>query len=227
MSKRKNKSNNQQKQVHPQKSFQELVADATRAALSGYIDAEIQGLGQALAQRQAQTNNNLKLRIICTEELIMEMNPAITKETLATRVSAIQDRLEGFDALTAEAAVEKGDRVYVELKTRTQDQTEYQGTSRLMIDNIGEGATLGSELESAILGMKSGEVKEIKFGKDESLAASIALNRASRSNKPKRVAKVAEPAPESEEDAEAAEGAVNADPNAKSEETADASPNAG
>lgn len=226
MSKRRNKGQNQQKQVHPQKSFQELVADATRAALSTYIDQEIEGLGQALAQRQAQKSNELKLRLICAEELIMEINPAITKESLAQRVTVIQDRLEGFTQLSAEQLAEKGDRVYVEIKTRTADQTEYQGSSRLQVDDIGSGAALGQELESSVVGMKTGETKEVKFGKDQSLLASITLNRASRDQKPKKTA-APKPAPESKEDAEAAEGAVNSDPNVKSEEAPNASANAG
>lgn len=224
MGKRKNKGQNQQKQVHPQKSFQELVAEATLAKFSGYIDDQIQGLGQAVLQRLAQANENLKLRILCTEEIIMEMNPAITKESLAERVAAIQDRLEGFTQLSAEDSVKEGDRVRVELKTRTQDQKEYQGSSRLDILNVGAGNTLGKELEGAMLGMKAGETKEIQFGKDASLAASITLNRASRGNPPK---KAVAPVPGSKDDSDADEGAVNADPNAKSPEGADVSANAG
>lgn len=178
-SKRKN-SNPGQKQVHPQKSFQDYVAEATLSKLGGYIDNEIRGLGQALAQRQAQSNNNLMTRIIAIEEILIEANPALTKEVLANRVAAIQDRSEGYEVVAADDVVKEGDRVRVELKTRTADQKEFQGTSRLQIDNIGVGNTLGKELEGAMVGMKTGEVKEVLFGKDNSLVASISLNRASR-----------------------------------------------
>lgn len=217
MSKRKNKSTGQ---VHPQQSFQELVAQATLAKLGGYIDDQVQGLAQALLQRQVQANNNLMTRILCTEEIIMELNPSITKETLAERVASIQDRHEGYAAIAADDVVAEGDRVRAELKTRTADQTEFQGSSRLQIDNVGSGSTLGKELEGAMLGMKAGEVKEVKFGKDESLVASITLNRASRAPK-LAIAKEEEPSKEAAPEAAADEvvpqtttEAPNADANA-------------
>jgi len=204
MSKRK-------KQIHPQNSFQDLVAQATLARLGGYIDQEIQGLGQALLQRQQQSLQNVLIRLISIEELAMEKY-GLTKDDLAARAASIQDRMEGF---TDVEAVEVGDRVRLEIKTKTADQTEFQGSSRLLVDNAGTGNTLGKEIEGALVGMKTGETKEIKFGKDQSLTASLYVNRVSR--QPKVEAPAAEAAP--------AEAAATEAP--KTEEAPSASANAG
>lgn len=227
MSNKRKDVNPGQKQTHPQKSFQDYIADATLAKLGGYIDDQIKQLGQNLLQRQTIKNNNLMLRIMCTEELIMEMNPSITKEILADRVASIQDRLEGFE--TTEGAAQLGDRVRIELKTRTTDQTEFQGSSRLQVDDLGQGNTLGKELESAVLGMSAGEVKETKFGKDGGLVASISLNRISRSLKQETEEQASdETILDSTEAAVSSEATdASAAPTTTPEESANASANAG
>lgn len=222
MSKNKRKNSNPgQKQVHPQKTFADYVADATLQKFGGYIDSQIEQFGRALLQRQAQANANLITRILCTEEILMELNPSITKESLAERVSVIIDRNDDFEAIAADDVSKAGDRIRVQLKTRTADQTEYQGSSRLQIDQLGSGNTLGKELEEAMLGLKVNETTEVKFGEDKSLAASITVNRVSR-------AKVVE-APKKEAAAETKADEQNSAPveAPKSEETANASVNAG
>ncbi len=200
MSKRKNKDPGAAAQLHPTRSFDQYVADATLARLSGYIDGEIQGLGQALAQRNQQTFANILTRLVATEEVLAE-KLGVTKDDLANRVAAIQDRSDGLELVTGSAIV--GDRIRLEIKTRTADQTEYQGTSRMQIDNLGSGQTIGKELECAIIGMTAGETKEVLFGKDNSLSASLSLNRVSR-----------RPAPAKTEEAAAAQEAPNADSDA-------------
>ena len=207
MGKRKNQENQPQ---HATQSFQQLVASATLAKFSGYIDQQIQGLSRALLQRQAQAQEKLMVRIMSLEEIVMELNPAITKETLADRVATIQDRHEDFEAVSAEGVVELGDRIRLELSTRTADQTAFQGASRLQIDGAGTGQTVGAELESAMLGMKAGETKEVKFGKDESLLASITVNRVSRKPKVTQVVDSSQPV-EGESELQAGETAEEAE----------------
>lgn len=178
MGKRKNRDPGGNPQIHPTRSFEQLVAEATRAKLGAYIDEQIEGAAQAILGRQQRALQGVFRRIVCLEEILMETVPGLTKESLAVRVSNIEDRADGFEA--TDEVVREGDRVRVEVKTRTIDQTEFQGASRLQIDNVGSGATLGKELETAIIGMKAGETKEIKFGKDESIVASISLDKVSR-----------------------------------------------
>ena len=181
-----NKRKNKQSQPHAQQSFQELVASATLSKFGGYIDARIQEVGNALAQRQLQSLGRLVIRLTALEEILVETKELnVTKESLAERISAIEDRAEGLDEVPGE--VKLGDRVRITVKTRTAEQTEYQGSSRLQVDNIGSGATLGKELETAVLGLTKGEEREVSFGKDGAMKASIRLDRLSRSLSPEPV----------------------------------------
>lgn len=168
-------------QPHASQSFQELLAQATLQKFAPYIQQQINYAAQGILQRQAQASANIFTRLIATEEVLMELVPGLTKERLATQVASVQDRNEGLEESLE--SVQIGDRVRVEIKTKTADQTEYQGTSRMLIDNIGSGATLGKELEDNIIGMAKGETREVLFGKDNSLSASITLNRVSRLTK--------------------------------------------
>jgi hypothetical protein len=204
--KRKN-SNPVAKQVHPQLSFQQLLADATLAKFSGYINEQIQALAEKLTEYQAtlqkQSTQDLMTRIVSLEEIVMQNIPTVTKEVLASQVATVEDRSEGLNQVS-DGEVELNDRVRVEIKTKTTDQTDFQGSSRLRIDGVGSGSTLGKELEGSILGMKVGETKEVKFGKDGNLIASILLSRTSRA--PKTESAVPPP-PQTE-------GAANASANA-------------
>lgn len=190
MSKRKNKDPGRVRQAHPQQSFKEMVADATLARLSGYIDNEIEGAAQAILARQQNAMANLLTRLVATEEILSE-KLGVTKVELAERVANIQDRAEGYENITDRGA-QQDDRVRIEIKTKTEDQVDFAGSSRLQIDNTGSGSTLGKELEAGILGMAVGETREVKFGKDGSMAASITLNKISA--RPKQ-----EAAPQAEE----------------------------
>lgn len=170
------------KQTHPTRSFEQLVADATLAKFGGYINQEIQSQVQVLKQQHAQNTSDLLTRIVALEEVLLENLPAVTKEVLANQIASVQDRNEGLVTIT-EGTVQLNDRVRIEVKTKTADQTEFQGSSRLLLDKVGSGQTLGKELESSILGMTTGETKEVKFGEDAALIASISLNRISRAPK--------------------------------------------
>jgi hypothetical protein len=227
MSKRKNKDPGRVRQVHQTRSFEQLVADATLNKLSGYINQEMQEMGRALVQRQAQSLQNVMTRLIALEEILMEKIEGLTKDVIVDRVAMVQDRSEGFAAAN-DSAVEVGDRVRLEIKTKTADQTEYQGTSRLLVDNAGSGKTLGQELENALLGMKVGEVREVIFGKEGSLTASLTINKVSRPIKEKpSVSAPLETQDESEVTEVAANNPEDAVVAAPTEENANVSVNAG
>ena len=179
MSKRKNSDPGRVRQLHPTQSFSQMVGDATLAKLGGYIDQQINSLYEMVQQRQLQTTQALFTRIVAIEELLLERFSDLTKDDLVTRVATIQDRNEGFEAVS-DGVIEVGDRVRLEIKTKTADQTEFQGSSRFLVDNVGAGSTLGKELEATLIGMRTGEVKETKFGADETLVANVAINKISR-----------------------------------------------
>lgn len=148
--------------------------------IQSYIDAKINEAAGALLTRQQQASQNALIRQVALEEIVMEkLN--VSRDELATRVAQVQDRVEGF--MEAGDAVVSGDRVRIEIKTKTKDQTDFQGSTRLLVSNVGSGATLGNEIENGILGMVPGEVRDITFGKEGALLAQVSLNRVSR--KPK------------------------------------------
>lgn len=148
--------------------------------IQSYIDAKINEAAGALLTRQQQASQNALIRQVALEEIVMEkLN--VSRDELATRVAQVQDRAEGF--MEAGDAVVSGDRVRIEIKTKTKDQTDFQGSTRLLVSNVGSGATLGNEIENGILGMVPGEVRDITFGKEGALLARVSLNRVSR--KPK------------------------------------------
>jgi hypothetical protein len=177
MAKRKNKDPGRTRQQHPQQSFQDMVANLVTSRMEGHISNEVARLSQDLRVQQANAQKNILMRLMALEELACErLN--VTKDDLAERVAQVQDGAEGFEE--SPEGVVLGDRVRLEIKTRTKDQTEYQGSTRLLIDNAGAGGTLGAELEAAIIGMKAGETKEVPFGKDASMVASIKISKVSR-----------------------------------------------
>ncbi len=184
--KKRNKDPGGVRQLHPQQSFQQMVGDTTLSKVKGYIDMQLQGMGQALIQRQAQAQQQTFIRIIALEEILMEKFD-ITKDQLAARVADIQDRSEGFKVV--ESGVKVGDRVRLEIKIKTAEQKDFQEPSRFMVDNAGSGDTLGKELEDAAVGMVAGETKEVKFGKDKTLTALLSVNKISRKPKPKTAVK--------------------------------------
>ena len=171
-------------QNHVQQSMGQLVSKAALAqmgpAIERFVRGQIQSLGSQLAMQQASTLETLFSRLTVLEAIMVE-KLGYTKESLAVKVSEMEDEKEGLTLVNGPA--EKGDVVRIEAKTRTSDQTEYQGSSRLKIPNIGSGENLGPELEGAVLGMVAGETKTLEFGKDKQMVAEITVNRVSRGPK--------------------------------------------
>lgn len=171
-------------QQHVQQSMGQMVSKAALAqmgpAIERYVQNVVQRLGSQLAMQQASTLETMFSRIVVLESILIEKF-GYTKEDLATKVSEIEDEKEGLKLV--DGGIEKGDVVRLEVRTRAKDQAEFQGSSRLKLYKTGTGETLGEELESAILGMKNGEVKTVEFGKDQSMVAEFTINRVSRGEK--------------------------------------------
>lgn len=193
--KRANKDPGRVRQIHPQKSFDQMVAETTLQKFRPYIDQQLQGVAGALAQQQQQQFENVYLRQTVLEQIVEE-KLGITKEELANRVASVQDESLG---LVPVKDVAEGDRVRIEIKTKTKDQEEFQGESRLLVDNVGSGNTLGPELEKPLVGMTTGESKEIAFGKEKAMTALVTINRVSRRPKVEEAASEEAAAAEAEE----------------------------
>lgn len=166
---------------HVQQSMGQMVSRAALAQLGPEIEqlvrAYIQQLGNQLAVQQASTLETLFARVVVLESIIME-KLGYSTEDLTQKVAAIEDEKETLELVQGEA--QAGDVVRLEIKTKTKDQTEFQGSSRLKIYQVGSGQTIGEELESAIVGMKSGETKQVSFGKEGAMVAEIKVDRVSR-----------------------------------------------
>jgi hypothetical protein len=176
--------NKKQSAPKPQQSFQQMVSEASsNAALNKImpevekmVRAYVQQLGQNLAMQQASTLETLFARVVVLESIVME-KLGYSTDDLTEMVAKTEDEKEG---LIAVEEAQLGDVVRLEVRTKTKDQEEFQGSSRLKIYQTGSGQTLGPEMESAILGMKAGETKEVSFGQDQQLLAKITVNRCSR-----------------------------------------------
>lgn len=137
----------------------------------------IKQLGSQLAVQQASTLETLFARVVVLESIVME-KLGYTTDDLTKKVADIEDSKEGL--VGVDTPVELNDVVRLEIKTKTEDQTEYQGSSRLKLSQTGTGQTIGAELEEALLGMKAGETKEVLFGADKKMTAQLKVDRVSR-----------------------------------------------
>lgn len=167
-------------QQHVQQSMGNMVSAAALAQLGPKIEqlvrAHVDSLGNQLTSQQISTFQNILLRLVTLEKLVIE-KLGVTAEDLAKRVSDLEDSAEGLESVDT---VELGDTVRLEISTKTKDQDRFQGSSLLKLDNTGKGEYLGQELEAALLGMKSNETKEINFGQDGAMVAKLTVNRVSR-----------------------------------------------
>jgi hypothetical protein len=166
---------------HLTQSMGQMVSRAALAQLGPDIEKMvrhyIKNLGNQLAVQQASTLETLFSRVVVLESIIME-KLGYTTEDLTNKVADVEDEKEGF--AVSDSAAELNDIVRLEIRTKTADQPEYQGSSRLKIYQTGSGGTIGQELEAGILGMKAGETKEVKFGKDQAMTAELKIDRVSR-----------------------------------------------
>jgi hypothetical protein len=163
-----------------QESLGNLVSKAALTKLlpdiENVVRAHVKNLGGHLAVQQASTLETLFARTIVLEKIIMEKH-GLTLEDLTKKVADVEDEKEG---LVQVEEVQVGDVARVEIRTRTKEQTEFQGSSRMKISQTGTGQTIGEELEKGLLGMKTGETKEVEFGQDKAMIAQLRLDRVSR-----------------------------------------------
>lgn len=157
-------------------SYQQQIAGQTLEKFKPYIDSQLQGAARAIAMQQSELVQNAFMRIRILEELLMSKFEDITKDTLTSKVAELEDAKNG---LIVADEVASGDTIRLEIKAKEEGQ-EYQGGTKLLVNNVGTGQTLGEVLEEALLGMKTDEVKEVVYGKDVKMTAELTVNRISR-----------------------------------------------
>ena len=189
--KRKPTAKNGKPQQRPQKSFPDLVAEAAKNVVKPYVQQQIQNLGFHLKQENVESMRMLYTRLTTIEKLILKKHK-ISEDEFAELVADTEDESNGLKKV--KGIIEKGDLVRLSISTKTKDQKEFQGSSRLVIEDVGnEPFTLGSEVEPQLLGLKVGEKTELSFGKDDKMLAEVIINRVSRRPKPKEAPKKEEP----------------------------------
>lgn len=161
-------------QQHLQQSMGNMVSKAALAQLWPHIAQMIKTLGDRLTAQQAQTLENLYARTVVLEKIVME-KLGYTSDDLAEKIALLEDEAEKLALATDEVKV--GDVVRLVVATKTKDDKDWQGESRIKMYGTGTGNTLGNQLETGIIGMKPGEVKEIQF--DEA-TAKVTISRISR-----------------------------------------------
>lgn len=169
---------NKVQSLKPNDSFQNVVNKAVRSNMQQFVLEQIQRVGQGLARELNGSLEDIYARLTTLEEVVLKQ-VGMTADEFAGLVANTEDQAAGLE-LVETGNVEKDDVVRLEVETKTEDQKEYQGSSKLKLTNTGSGATLGTELEEAILGMSLGETKEVPFGKDKKMTAKIKVVRVSR-----------------------------------------------
>ena len=158
------------------------LTEAANKVLKPYIHQQLQLLGRQLQEDQKQTLRTLFTRV-ATLESIIQKEFKITDTQLAELVADMEDSGSGLTKVTEGA--DTGDTLRITLSTKLKEQEEFQGESRLLIDDLGnEPLTIGPELEPALIGLKAGESKEVEFGDEGKLVAKLEVNRVSRRETP-------------------------------------------
>lgn len=167
--------------THATQSFAQLTNNTNREALKPYVNQVVQQYFGMQQQQLNQTLNELYLRQLMVEKVIME-KLEISEAELNDRMASLQDQTNGLVRVEKDAIVEEGDRVRFSISTKAKDQDEFADTTKNMIDNAGrEPYSFGETVDKAFLGMKLEESKTIEIGKD--MIAKVVVQMISRKEK--------------------------------------------
>lgn len=184
-------------QQHAQKNFLALVEEASLKKVQPYINQTFQQLAMQMQQEQNLGLSSLARRLVVLEEIVGE-KLGVSLDELTERVYDLEDKDSGYEKAEE---VKDGSLVRLTIATKVKDQEEFQGESTLVVtDTNNEPLTLGPDLEPALVGLKTGESKEISFGKDEKMVAKVTVLRVSEKVEAPKLAPVAETTEETQEE---------------------------
>ncbi len=160
-----------QPQQHATKSFTELVGEANRNALKPYIHEVFGHMANDLSRRVFRQQANIQTRIMAVEELL-KSKLGVTQAEIEAVVANVEDQATGY--VTATRPAKEGDLIRLSLRTKSKDQTEYSEVMRRQVTNLmnlgmdlNAQLSLGSkEVEGALVGMSTGEVKVVTLEDD-------------------------------------------------------------
>ncbi len=171
-------------QPHQTASFQQLVAQTSLNRMKPYIEQLVSNESENIKNSINQTLRTMFSRIVVMERVLMEKF-GYSQEDLANLVSSVEDEHEGLTEVTDE--VKLNDVVRFEIKTKTVDAEEYQGSSRMRTTKTGTGESLGKEIEGQILGMKKGETKDFQINPKKDVTVRVTINKVSRRLEKQRI----------------------------------------
>lgn len=175
----------------PQQHAQKPVADMAADIAVSKLNQQLQVLAMRLQQDQQQALRGIYVRLMTLEGIIQD-KLKVSDTELAELVADTEDKAAGLLKVT-DSATEKGDTLRLTVATKAKDHEEFQGESKLVVDNVGnEPYTIGPELEPKLIGLKINDAVELEFGKDGGMVAKIEVNRISRRPAPKKVEKAEE-----------------------------------
>lgn len=191
-------------QQHQEQSFGNLVSKAALAQLGPYIAKMVSQLGSELAAQQASTIEKIFIRLVSIEKLLVEKN-IVTQEEMINKVADVED--EQARLIPADT-VSLGDTVRLDMRLKQPGDEAYKNEkSKFTVENVGTGATFGPDVETAIVGMKKGDVKEVMAGEKKDVTVEITVNRISTRPAPPAQPEQAPAAPAPEgQDANQAQG---------------------
>jgi hypothetical protein len=166
-------------QQHAGDSFQTLAQKAIMEKVAPFIQQQMQVIQFQIQGEMQNTLRGMYTRITVMEEVMMD-KLGITEEEYVDMVIEKEDTSDGLEKVE-DGAVEAGDRVRITVMTKTKEQEEFAGESKLVLDNCGVAPfQIGEELEPQVVGMALGETKDFPFGKDKEMVAKITIDRIAR-----------------------------------------------
>ena len=154
------------------------LVEAANQVVKPFVEQKVAQLGMQLHQEQTQTLRAIYTRLTTLEGLIQDKFD-IDDEALAELVADTEDR--GQNLFKQDGEAKEGDTLRITVSTKMDDQEEFQGESKLLVDSLGIAPfTIGPELEPQLIGLKMGQVVELKFGEDNKMVAQVTINRISR-----------------------------------------------
>jgi hypothetical protein len=213
------KLGNKKKPQHASQSFAQMVSGAQLKALQPYIQQQVALAAQQMVGSIYQTMMSeramMQTRQLAFERLLTKNTTWFNDEVLAMAVADVEDESAGM--VSTEGPIAEGDKVRLEFAAQPSDAKEFSPMSKLAVHAVGRKNQQGTvqthpELETNLVGMKVGDVKEfliaepVQEGKEpENTRIKVQVIRISQ---PKKVA--AAPATEVTQEETQSEQAPNA-----------------
>lgn len=165
---------------HQSQSFEQLVGAANRNALKPFIIETavelVNDLGNQLAQRLFGQLGNIQTRIMALEK-VLQQKFGLSEADIQNIVMDVEDEATGHTKVDRPA--QAGDLLRVSAATKAKDQTEYNPSVRKEVNSLGAAKpTLTKVVDEALVGMSSGETKEVTIG-DGAMTVRVTVDRVS------------------------------------------------